>query len=102
MAHKPNERFASAAEAAKALEEIVRPQPAPASPNVPAPKSATIVTGPVTTPPTPEIIHVEPEYPAWFAPLARLAEQRPVAAMTAIASTLFLTFVAGVLLGRMF
>ncbi len=102
MAHKPNERFASAAEAAKALEEIVRPQPAPASPNVPAPKSATIVTGPVTTPPTPEIIHVEPEYPAWFAPLARLAEQRPIVAMTAIASTLFLTFVAGALLGRMF
>jgi hypothetical protein len=38
---------------------------------------------------------VRPEYPAWFGPLASLAEQKPVGALFAVLGVLFAAFGSG-------
>jgi hypothetical protein len=42
---------------------------------------------------------VQPNYPGWFAPLARFAESRPGGALAVLIAAISLTFGAGVLLG---
>src|SRR5262249_55102636 len=91
MAHKPHERFPSAAEAAEALQSLVRPRAkglgaATARPGEapvqPAGNRAALADAP-TVPemkasvPASAVVNVEPTYPDWFVPLARFAEQRP-------------------------
>ena len=62
-------------------------------------KGAIEVRAPAAEPPPPAVVTVEPEYPGWFAPLARLVEQRPRSALAGAILTAVLTFVAGLVLG---
>jgi serine/threonine protein kinase len=112
LAHKPHERYATAAEAAEALQSLIRPRtkaspqpsvsPTPGQASTPAavdgqtpmqPKPAPIA------PPPPTIVKVSPSYPSWFAPVAQFAEHRPRSALLAFILTLGLTFSAGLVLG---
>jgi serine/threonine-protein kinase len=111
LAHKPHERFATAAALAEALQNLVRPKPqsiGSASPSAPAqPSSRTAGEGKApgetqatpAEPPAPTIAKLRPQYPAWFAPLAQMAEQRPRSALASVILALALTFGAGVVLG---
>jgi len=83
LAHKPADRFQTAAEAAEALQALTRPRPRSARPAEPAPPSAPVV------------VHVEPEYPRWFRPLARLAADRPALALGGLIGAAALCFGAG-------
>jgi eukaryotic-like serine/threonine-protein kinase len=114
LANKPHERYATAAEAAEALQGLIRPrtkgnpQSHSASAATPAghvSKPAAIDGKPGTEPvpappaPAPTIVKVAPNYPAWFAPVARFVERRPRGAIAALLLTLALTFSAGLMLG---
>ena len=101
MAHKPHERFSSAAELADALQNLIRPR---ARSIGPATAPAPAVGGGNSTPgegsPTvqveagsaaqPAVTTALPEYPRWFAPMARFAEARPGGALAALIVTLAL------------
>jgi serine/threonine-protein kinase len=111
MAHKPHERFSSAAELADALQSLIRPRPKPlnsaatASAGVGAPtrparvEPPAIEAAPPAPPGSPTIVEVRPIYPVWFAPLATYAEHRPGMALAAAILVVWLTFAAGFLLG---
>jgi eukaryotic-like serine/threonine-protein kinase len=113
LAHKPHERYPTAADAAQALEALIRPKsrplpavappvappnPAPgpivpaAKPGVEAKKQAAPADGPM-------VVTVRPNYPRWFAPAAHLAEHRPQAALIGVVLALTLMFAAGLVLG---
>jgi serine/threonine protein kinase len=106
MAHSPADRYQTATEASEALSALVkRPKKAieassvVASPLKPtAPKSNMIS---INTEP-PRIVHVRPDYPGWFRPLARLAEKKPKLALVAclgfVLAGLGLGFIAGKML----
>jgi serine/threonine protein kinase len=115
MAHKPHERFSSAAEVAETLQSLIRPKAksigsaggarAAEAPAPPSGKTATAhakpaneVKAPAPAPP-PTLVKVQPKYPAWFAPLARFVEQRPRSALAGAILTAALTFAAGLVLG---
>jgi serine/threonine-protein kinase len=101
LANKPHERFQSAAEAAEALNALIRPkkQAAPAqSPKKPAPEPAP-EPRPVEPPPPPVIVKVQPEYPGWFRPLAGMAERNPASALTTMIVGLGAAMAAGFALG---
>ena len=114
LAHKPHERYATAAEAADALQSLIRPRtkasPQPAVSPPPAqgdkPGASDSKAPPVPKPapngtpaPSPPIVKVTPSYPSWFAPVARFVERRPRGAILALLLTLGLTFSAGLVLG---
>lgn len=114
MAPKPHERYADAAEAAKALQSLIKPksrasvaQSASASaggPGIATPKSTGPESRPskAASPPkptTPTTVKVQPRYPRWFAPAATLAEKKPGSLLLAIIAALTLTFSAGLGLG---
>ncbi len=105
LAHKPHERFSSAAELADALLGLTRPRaksisPAGASASG---KAATVeakgVEAKPVPPPSPTIVEVRPSYPRWFAPLAQSVERRPRSALAGVILTLAFTFGAGLALG---
>ena len=50
---------------------------------------------PVALASEPEVIEVTPSYPAWFRPLASLAEQSGAGALLVLVVALLLTFGAG-------
>jgi serine/threonine protein kinase len=110
LAHKPHERYATASDAADALQALIRPrtkssnQPAAAPPQVQAPAAVDGKTpvDPKSTPSAPApttIVNVSPKYPRWFSPVAKFAESRPRSALLALIVTLGLTFSAGLVLG---
>jgi len=111
LAHKPHERYATAAEAADALQSLIRPrtkaspQPSVSPPPGQAAKPAAIEGKPPSEPkpepiaPPPPILKVSPSYPSWFAPVALFVERRPRSALLAFILTLGLTFSAGLALG---
>jgi len=111
MAHKPNERYATAVEAAEALQNLIRPKVKSVSPKepvaAPAPdeQAAVVPTGPaepvtVALPPSqPLVAPGAPAYPAWFRPVSRLAERRPTTALLGIVVTMLALFGAGVAVG---
>jgi serine/threonine-protein kinase len=113
LAHKPHERFATAAEAAEALQNVLRPKAkaaapaqhlaplvsAPAGPASPETKPATEPKKPPAAPQLPSIVKVWPKYPKWFEPAARFAERRPKSALAGVIVTLAVTFGAGIVLG---
>jgi serine/threonine-protein kinase len=111
LAHKPHERYATAAEAAAALQSLIRPRNRPAAAASAGPASASASTARVAaadskTPPAqpapPTIVKVQPAYPRWFAPAARFAEHRPKTALTSVILGLAITFGAGLVLGMLF
>ncbi len=125
LAHKPHDRFATAAEAADALASLIRPKSRPASgarptaqivpgATSPTPPENKIVAPPPIAPvvsevslpsvtgPGSSILTVRPIFPVWFAPAALLAERRPKSALASVIAAVALTFGAGFLLGRLF
>ncbi len=102
LAHKPHERYATAAEAAKALQSLIRSKTRPAGPAQPvaAPPADPMPDAEPKSPPAPpSIITVRPGYPGWFEPVARFAERRPKSALASLIVTLAATFGTGFLLG---
>jgi serine/threonine-protein kinase len=107
LAHRPQDRFQGAAEAAEALQALVRPR----SKANPSASSATarppalkepgavvleaVAPAPLPPPPPPVVVKVRPKYPAWFRPLATLAEDKPAAALAAAAAILAAAFASG-------
>lgn len=103
MAHKPQDRYSNANEAAEALQAVLRPkvrasQPPeiresskeqgrdPSGPNQPLALAAPVL----------------PVYPAWFRGIARLAEQRPILTLCLGLATLLGSFALGFLAARVF
>ncbi len=121
LAPKPHERFSSAADAADALQSLIKPrtrQAAAAQARAPAPASAPVSPAPVASPAIdskqtvaarppgapapadgPMLVKVRPKYPRWFEPTARLAETRPQTALAAIILVLTVVFTAGLVAG---
>lgn len=106
LASKPQDRFQTAAEAAEALQALTRPKPrsAPAHSPPPPPKvdRPPVTDTPAPPPPAPLATTATPNYPAWFRPIARLAETRPALALTGLALSLAASFGLGVLAARLF
>jgi serine/threonine protein kinase len=108
LAHKPHERYATAAEAAKALQSLLRPKAArPAAPAQPVvalgPAVADAIPAgeaiPSPAPPAPRpMITIRPSYPRWFEPAARFTERRPKMALASLIAMFAATFGAGFLL----
>ena len=103
LANKPQDRYQTAGEAAEALQALVKPK---RSANATAPARrppAEIATEPNPSepppPPSPVVIKVRPDYPGWFAPMADLAERKPVPTLFAVVGFLALTLLAGVGIG---
>ncbi len=105
LAQKPQDRFQTAAEAAEALQNLIKPKARPAANSAPSKadrKGASgVTTSPAPPPPAPEkvIVKVTPKYPGWFQPLARLAETKPTWALLGLFGALSATFGLGVLAG---
>jgi serine/threonine-protein kinase len=116
MAHKPHERYATAVEAAEALQNLIRPKvksvaskeapPAqPAVPEQPASAPASAPSEPRNTAPLapqPLLAPKAPSYPGWFQPLASLAEHRPLATLLGMVFTALAVFGAGLAAGFWF
>ena len=111
MAHKPHERYATAAEAAEALQNLIRPKTRPSpKPQAQAPPADQIpkpdampapprTVEPTPTPAVPVTIIKTPSFPSWFAPLARVAEHKPALALLIVIVILGSIFTAGLGLG---
>jgi serine/threonine protein kinase len=127
LAHKPHERYATAGEAADALQSLIRPKTRPAAPArptaqlVPTPAAGTPIAnsalaepGPASTPqlvtttspapapvqaPQSSILTVRPIYPPWFEPAARLAERKPRAALAGLLLALGMALAVGIMIG---
>jgi eukaryotic-like serine/threonine-protein kinase len=114
LAHKPHERYATAGEAATALQNLIRPRTTrsaanPASVTAPAaaPKApdssvANEAKAPAAPAPPGSIGKIYPTYPVWFAPVARFAERRPRSALVSLIGLMAMIFGAGVLIGKFF
>ncbi len=100
MAHKPSDRYQDANEAAEALEALLRPRSKPAAPSqrkagsdvAPSPVAAEAPASPTDAY---SVVTVRPDYPAWFRPMAELAERNAVAALLAVLGGLAITFGLG-------
>ena len=113
MASKPHERYANAAEAAKALQALLKPKLKPSITSQPiqtssagntatkpiAPEVRPLKEIPQPKPQPPTFVKVRPSYPGWFTPVANLAEKRPAALMAWILTALTMTFGAGIGVG---
>jgi len=106
LATRPQDRFQTAAEAAEALQALTRPKPrsAPAHspPSPPKVDRPPVTDTPAPPPPAPLVTTVTPNYPAWFRPIARLAETRPALTLTGLVLSLAASFGFGVLAARLF
>ncbi|MDR3637197.1 MAG: serine/threonine-protein kinase [Isosphaeraceae bacterium] len=98
IAQKPADRFQSAAEAADALQALIRPKS----------KTIPVTDKPVAEPaPAPAVSAVaavkvvRPTYPGWFRPAATLAEARPALALALVIAVLGTVFAAGFVLARL-
>lgn len=105
LAHKPQDRFQTAGDAAEALQALVRPRvrTSQASPGDAPPKKLTRYEPPPPTPdpPAPVVVTNLPEYPRWFRPLARFAETRPVPALVSLVLTTAAVFAVGFVTARL-
>ncbi len=96
MANKPQDRYQTGIEAAEALTALIRSRkPAAVATAKPDPVAAT------APPLPPEIIRVEPTYPGWFRPMAKLAEQKAGVAVAAIIGALAAFAGIGFAIGRL-
>src|SRR5205823_3740547 len=97
LAHKPIDRYQSAAEAAEALQALTRPKVKKAAVAVP-PRPAAPPPPKPAAPPPPSVVKVRPKYPGWFRPLAELAEHQPAGALAATIGALGTAFAVGFVL----
>ena len=98
LAHKPQDRFQSATEAAEALQALLRPK------NRPSAAKGRQEAGeppwplaPLLRPPETVIVKITPEYPGWFRPFAGLAERKPALALASVVLSVAAAFGLGVL-----
>jgi serine/threonine protein kinase len=96
MANKPQDRYQTGIEAAEALTALIRNRKPAASVVVSKPEPVAVVP-----PPRVEMIRVEPEYPRWFRPIAKLAENKAGIAIAAIVGTLVAFAGIGFAIGRL-
>ena len=102
LANKPQDRFQDAKQAAEALQALIRPKTKTSSSAV-ASKVATSETPPTTVTIKEEVIvKVDPVYPGWFRPLAKLAETQPISALMAVIAAAMSILAVGIILGRFF
>jgi eukaryotic-like serine/threonine-protein kinase len=108
LANKPHDRYQTAGEAAEALQALVKPKKQGPSVAVSAPQVRKTAPEPEAEPlpsnqrnnqSPPVIVTVRPTYPAWFQPLADMAERKPVVALTSMIGSLALALAVGVGLG---
>jgi serine/threonine-protein kinase len=114
LAHKPHERFATAAEAADALQYLIRPRTKPSQKPSTSTTADLNVIGEIPTGKTAVMVAAaalgggavpaaavrEPKYPKWFVPLAELAEKRPTTALAGIFTMLAAAMGVGFVLGQ--
>ena len=93
-AHKPQDRFQTAEEAAEALQALIRPRQARA-PKAPPPAPDPARESAQPPAPAPSAEDVAPVYPRWFEPLARLAERSPTLALLSLGLALLAAFTSG-------
>lgn len=98
MATKPHERYATASDAAEALESLIRPRGHGSSRKTAKTTEAPV---PAAPPPAPKIVTLRPKYPSWFRPLASLAETAPGLALVTVVGLLVLFFCIGLAVGRL-
>jgi serine/threonine-protein kinase len=115
LAHKPNDRFPTAADAADALQTLLKPRSKSVA--VAGPPSATVAPSPPPSPSVdegkgasnakpvpavaagPMVVKVRPKYPVWFEATARYVEHSPRGAIVALALAVLLVFSAGLVVG---
>jgi serine/threonine-protein kinase len=102
LANKPHDRYQTAGEAAEALQGLVKSRKAIAA--AAQAKKAAAEAPPAPSPAPverrePIIVKVQPTYPRWFQPLARLAEERPAIALSSVIGSLCTTTLIGFALG---
>jgi serine/threonine protein kinase len=109
LAHKPHERYATAAQAADALQSLIRPKAKALTPaqQLAAQINLSASPAPAESKPAPDpkvgqgptFIKVRPNYPRWFASAAEFVERKPRTALASVIVTLAVTFAAGIGLG---
>jgi eukaryotic-like serine/threonine-protein kinase len=109
LAHKPHERYPTAAAAADALQNLIRPKAKAPTPVQQLVAQINVSAGspPPEAKPAPDMqepqgpasIKVRPNYPAWFARAAGFVERKPRTALAWVIITLAATFAAGIGLG---
>lgn len=102
LAYKPSERFQSANEASEALFALIRPKVKRVAPKVepdrtptPPPEPPPVAVPAPEPPAPPQVVTVRPVYPAWFRPIAGLAERKPTGALFATLGVMALAFAGG-------
>jgi serine/threonine protein kinase len=102
LATKPHDRYQTAGEAAEALQGLVKSKKAiaaAAQAKKAAAEAPPLAPSKAAEPAAPVIVKVQPNYPAWFKPLAGLAEQKPVLALISLIGGFLTTGLAGFALG---
>lgn len=99
LAAKAQDRYASAAETAEALESLSRPK---AARKASGPSNHSPVEAPPAKPQEPQLATRQPTYPGWFRPLAGLAESAPTATLLLILAVLLTVFGVGLAVGSLF
>jgi serine/threonine-protein kinase len=99
MAAKPQDRYQTGQEAADALSALIRPRKSQHA--APRADYESASSTPSVPPPPPQVVTVTPEYPAWFRPLAKLAETRPGVALSSLIATIAAVAGIGFAIGRL-
>ena len=102
LEHKPADRYQTGDEAADALEALLRPKAKPSSGSPPRWSGSDLAPSPVADEPSPAVpraeytvVTIRPVYPAWFRPLADLAERNPLAALLSVLGGMAVAFGIG-------
>lgn len=113
LAPRPQERYASADEAADTLYALLGRGRRGTKMGAGAARSrsaSNITKGPAAVPPPvakaapppePVVVKVEPDYPGWFRPIAGLAERSPLMALAAALAAALACFAAGAITMRL-
>ncbi len=101
LANKPKDRYQTAEEAAEALEALLPSKPRrssrPARESIELGEESPFPQVRLDGPSEPAVGGILPEYPAWFEPIAGLAEQSPRGLLVLFLAMLLLSFGAGIL-----
>jgi serine/threonine-protein kinase len=93
LATKPQDRYQTGVEASEALAALIKPKNRQSAAK-PEPLVSVVQQAPA------EVVRVEPSYPGWFKPLARLAESKPGLALAALLGPLIAAVGIGFVLGK--
>jgi serine/threonine protein kinase len=103
LANRPQDRFQTAEDAVEAFQALLRPRSRSSQGGGALPPKAVKEPSPVPNvelpSPPPLVERIEPDFPSWFRPFARLAESKPVVALLALLGVVSLAFGSGFALG---